>query len=220
MDLIELKANIRTTVGNGPARRLRQAGQIPAVFYGPETEPILLSVYTSDFEQVLKKSSIGQVLLNLVIKDGDTFAKTVMVKELQIHPVSRDFLHVDFYEIAMDRKIRVKVPVVTTGKAKGIEFGGILQIIRRELEVLCLPLETPQSIEIDITDLDMGDSIHIGEISQEVDIEFLEDANVTVVTVLIPKIEVEEEPVEEEIEEGEEVIAEEGEERPESGDKK
>ena len=219
MDLIELKANIRTAVGNGPARRLRQAGQIPAVFYGPETEPILLSVYTSDLEQVLKKSSIGQVLLNLVIKDGDTFAKTVMVKELQIHPVSRNFLHVDFYEIAMDRKIRVKVPVVTTGKPKGIEFGGILQIVRRELEVLCLPLETPQSIEIDITDLDMGDSIHIEDIYQESDIEFLEDANVTIVTVLTPKIEVEEEPIEEEEEEAEEEVAEEGEERPESGDK-
>ena len=220
MDLIELKANIRTAVGNGPARRLRQAGQIPAVFYGPETEPILLSVYNSDLEQVLKKSRIGQVLLNLVIKDGDTFAKTVMVKELQIHPVSRNFLHIDFYEIAMDRKIRVKVPVVTTGKTKGVELGGILQIIRRELEVLCLPLETPQSIEIDITDLDMGDSIHIGEISPEGDIEFLEDANRTVVTVLSPKIEVEEEPIEEEEEEAEEEVAEEKvEEASEAGDK-
>jgi large subunit ribosomal protein L25 len=219
LDLIELEANIRTTVGNGPARRLRQAGQIPAVFYGPGTEPILLSIDTSDFEQVLKKSSIGQVLLNLVIKDGDTFAKTVMVKELQIHPVSRNFLHIDFYEIAMDRKIRVKVPIVTTGKAKGIEIGGILQIIRRELEVLCLPLETPQSIEIDIADLDMGDSIHIGDIPQQGDIEFLEDADRAVITVLIPKIEAEEEPIEEEEEEGEEVVAEEGEERPESGDK-
>ena len=210
MDLIELKTNIRTTVGNGPARRMRGTGHIPAVLYGPHTEPVLLSVKISDLDQALKKGRSGQVLLNLVIyNNGETSTRPAMVKELQIHPVSRNFLHVDFYEIAMDRKIKVRVPVVTTGKSKGVELGGIMQIIRRELEVLCLPLEAPESIKIDITDLDMGDSIHVGEISQEGDIEFLEDANFTVVTILSPKIEVVEELIEEEEEEAEEVVAEE-----------
>ena len=216
MELIDLNTNIRKTVGNGPARRLRRAGQVPAVLYGPETESILLSVNTNDFEKVLKKSKTGQVLLNLIIKNGETFTRSAMVKELQIHPVSRNFLHIDFYEIAMDRKIRVKVPVVTTGQSKGVEVGGILQIIRRELEISCLPLEVPESIEIDITDLDMGDAIHVGEIAQANNMEFWEESNFTVVTILSPKIE---EKPEEEIEEeevAEEAVAQE-EEAPEVG---
>ncbi|RZB33919.1 MAG: large subunit ribosomal protein L25 [Desulfobacteraceae bacterium Eth-SRB2] len=220
MELIELKTNIRTTTGNGPARRLRQKGQIPAVLYGPGTESVLLSVNISDIDMVLKKGRIGQALLNLVIPDnGETSIKTVMVKELQIQPVSRNFLHIDFYEVAMDRKIMVNVPVTTTGKAKGVEVGGILQIVRRELEVQCFPLDVPKSIELDITDLDIGDSIHVGDISLQSGIEFLGEENFTVVTIVTPKIEEEEEAIEEEAEEGEAVIAEEGEEKRESGDK-
>jgi large subunit ribosomal protein L25 len=220
LELIELKTNIRTTTGNGPARRLRQKGQIPAVLYGPGTESVLLSVNISDIDRILKKGRIGQALLNLVIPDnGETSIKTVMVKELQIQPVSRNFLHIDFYEVAMDRKIMVNVPVTTTGKAKGVELGGILQIIRRELEVQCFPLDVPESIELDITDLDIGDSIHVGDISLQNEIEFLGDENFTVVTIVTPKIEEEEEAIEEEEEEGEAAIAEEGEEGPESGDK-
>lgn len=220
MNLIELKSKIRTTTGNGPARRLRMSGQVPAVLYGPKTESILLSVNKSDLELVFKKGGIGQVILNLVIqKNGETLTRPAMIKELQTHPVSRNFIHVDFYEIKMDRKITAKIPVVTTGKAKGVELGGFVQIIRRELEVQCLPLEVPESIEIDISDLDIGDSIHVGKIHLEGEIEFLDDDNYTVVTVLSPTIE-EEEPEEEEEEEAEEGVAEEGEETPEAGDEK
>lgn len=219
MELIELKATTRTTLGNGPARRMRQKGQMPAVLYGPETEPVLLSVNVSELEQVLKKGGIGQVLLNLVIHDnGETSSRPAMIKELQTHPVSRNFLHVDFYEIYMDRKIRVKIPVVTTGKSIGVELGGMLQTVRRELEVLCLPLEVPESIEIDITDLDMGDSVHVGDIPQKGDVEFLDDPHFTVVTILSPKIEAAEEPAEEEEEEVEETAAEKAARSPEADD--
>ena len=218
MELIELNANIRTTVGNGPARRLRQSGQLPAVLYGPGAETVLLSVNISDFDQVLKKSGASQLLLNLVIQDSETYTRSAMVKELQTHPVSRNFLHVDFYEIAMDRKIRVKVPIVTTGMAKGVELGGVLQIIRREIEVLCLPFEVPESFEIDIADLDIGDSIHVKDISPEGEIEFLEDEHFTVVTLLSPKLEEEEEPTEEEEEEEEAAVEGEVEEAPKAGD--
>jgi len=221
LELIELKTNIRATTGNGPARRLRQEGQIPAVLYGPRTEPALLSVNISDLDLVLKKERVGQILLNLVIRhNGETSTRTVMVKELQTHPVSRNFLHIDFYEVTMDRKIVVNVPVITTGKSKGVEIGGILQIIRRELEVQCLPLDVPKSIEVDITDLNIGDSVHVGDIPRQNEVEFLDDENFTVITIVIPKIEEEEEPVEEEEEEGEADIAEEGEEKPESDDEK
>ena len=215
MELIELKTNIRTTVGNGPARRLRQAGQIPAVLYGPKTESVLLSVNRNDFDLVLKKGRIGQIILNLVIQNnGETYNRPAMIKELQVHPVSRKFLHIDFYEIDMDRKITAGIPIVTTGTSVGVERGGILQIIRRELEVQCLPFEVPESIEIDITDLDMGDSVHVEDITLDGEVEFLGESNLTVVTVLTPKIE--EEPEEEEEVEEEEAEKEDGE-TPEAG---
>lgn len=206
MELIELKTNIRTSVGDGPARALRRNKQIPAVLYGRGTETVLLSVDISKLERVLKKSAVSQLLLNLVIQNGETYTKTAMVKELQTHPVSRDFLHIDFYEIAMERKIKVNVPVITKGKSEGVELGGMLQIIRRELEVLCLPLEIPESIEIDITDLGIGDSVHVNEISLEGDAEMQADVNFTVLTILSPKTAEEEEVSEEE--EGEEAAEE------------
>jgi len=192
------------------------SGQIPAVLYGPKTESVLLSVGKSDLEQVFKKGGIGQVVLNLVIqKNGETTTRPAMIKELQTHPVSRNFIHIDFYEIRMDQKITAKIPVVTTGTAKGVELGGILQIIRRELEVECLPLEVPDSIEIDISDLDIGDSIHVGQIRIEGEIEFLEEDDYTVVTVVSPKME--EEPEEEEEAEEEDAEKADGE-TPEAGD--
>jgi len=208
LELIELKAKIRTTVGNGPARVMRRQGQIPAVLYGPGTGTILLAVAANDLEQVLKKGKSGQVVLNLVIQNGETSTRPAMIKELQTHPLSRNFLHVDFYEIAMDRKINVNIPIVATGKSIGVENGGILQIVRRELEVLCLPFEIPETIEIDVSDLDIGDSVHVSDISLEGDVEFLGDAHFTIVTVLTPRVE-EEVVEEEELEEDEEAVEEE-----------
>ena len=90
--------------------------------------------------------------MNLIVENGETFNRPAMIKEVQRKPLSREFLHVDFYEIDMHRKIVVPIPVVTTGKCKGVEAGGMLQIIRRELEVMCLPTQIPAAIEIDISD--------------------------------------------------------------------
>lgn len=207
MEKLQLTATVRKTIGNGPARVLRRAGSIPAVLYGPDTAPILLSVNIHEFEQVLKNRNINQMLLNLVVQNGEAFTKTVMIKELQTHPVSHNLLHVDFYEISMTRKIRVDVPVVTRGKSIGEENGGIVQIVRRELEVLCLPGEIPESIAIDITNLDIGDAVHVDEIQLQENVEISDDTNFTVVTVISPKAEVEE--VEEEAPEGEEEAEEE-----------
>jgi len=162
-----------------------------------------LSVNIKDVEQALKKGSIGQIILNLVIQNGKKVTKPAMIKELQTHPVSGNFIHVDFYEIDMKRQIRVMVPIVTRGISKGVELGGMLNIVRREVEIFCLPGDIPESIEIDITDLDIGDAIHIDDISLGSDIEVASDVNFTVVTVLSPKIEEAEEEVEEELEEAE-----------------
>lgn len=201
MSLIDLKATIRQSTGNGPARRLRALGELPAILYGRDTEPIKLSVSVSDLEKAFKTANIGQALFNLKIENGKAVTKTAMIKELQRQPVSGNFLHVDFYEVAMDRKITVSVPIVTVGKCVGVEMGGILQVVRRELDVLCLPNQIPDSIEVDVSDLDVGDSVHVDEIPVEGDIEIPSDTNFTVITVLSPKME--EEEVEEELEEEE-----------------
>ncbi|MEE8542014.1 MAG: 50S ribosomal protein L25/general stress protein Ctc [Desulfobacterales bacterium] len=200
MEFLELKVNKRKSVGNGPARVLRREKKTPAVLYGPQIESILLTVNNADLENAIKKSKGGQVFINLMIQNGKAVNHYAMIKELQTHPVSGDFLHVDFYEIALERKIKVGVPVVTKGKSKGVELGGVLQLVRRELEVSCLPAQIPEAIEIDITDLDIGDSVHVEEIHLEGDVEFEADVNFTVVTVLSPKVEEEEEEVEEEAE--------------------
>jgi len=212
LELLELNALVRKTVGNGPARALRREGRFPAVLYGPQTDSILLSVNTKEFEQTLKQGKSGQVLINLVIQNGERITQPVMLKELQSHPISGDFLHADFLKIAMDRKINVMVPITIRGKSVGVEVGGLLQLIRRQLEISCLPLMVPESIEVDITDLNIGDSLHVNEIQTEENIEIVADTNFTVLTVTAPAKEEVEVSEEEELEEGEEADEEETEE--------
>jgi large subunit ribosomal protein L25 len=207
LEQININVTVRETTGNSPARGLRRDGSMPAVLYGPNTEPILLSVNIKELEQILKKGNIGSIIFNLIIQNGKKITKPAMIKELQSHPVSGNYLHVDFYEIDMKRKINVMIPVVAKGKAKGVELGGLLQVVRRELEVLCLPGDIPHAFEIDISDLDVGEAIHVEDLKLGDNIEFLADPSLAVVTVLSPKAEAVE--AEEEAEEAEE--AEEGE---------
>lgn len=201
MEQLELKTKVRKTIGNGPARALRREGRFPAVLYGPKTEPILLSVEVRDFEQVLKSGNVGQLLLSLIIQNGQETTRPAMIKELQSNPVTGRFLHVDFYEIDLTRKIRVGIPVVAIGTPVGVELGGMLQIVRREVDVLCLPTQIPETIEVDVTNLEIGDSIHVQEIQPEGDVEIPSDVNYTVITILAPKVEAEPEEEGEELEE-------------------
>lgn len=201
MEIHALKAQPRNSTGKGTARSLRRDGRIPAVLYGPDIESMPLSVSIYDIEQLLKKINYAQALLKLQIEDGKTPEKTVMIREIQTEPLSQNYRHLDLYELDMKRKQTVTVPVVTIGESKGVEAGGILQIIRRELDVHCLPTDIPEQITIDISDLDIGESIHVDEINLEGDVEIPFDANFTIVTVVAPKL-VEE--AEEEAEEGEE----------------
>ena len=192
-------------MGNGPARSLRRSGQMPAVLYGPKMEPVLLAVNIKDLEQVIKQGNAFQVILNLVIQNGKKMTKAAMIRELQTHPVSGNFLHVDFYEIDMKRQIKVMVPVITKGQSVGVELGGLLNIVRREIELYCLPGDIPEAVEIDITNLDIGDSVHIEDIPLGENVEVSADVNYTVVTVLSPKVEAEAvEEEEAELEPGEE----------------
>jgi large subunit ribosomal protein L25 len=196
LEFLELKAKPRTTKGNSPARALRRDGAIPAVIYGPGKASVALSVNVYDLEQALKGAGGRQIFVDLAIEGGET--RKAMLKELQRHPVNGSFIHADFYEVALDRKMRVMIPVTTVGKCQGVEMGGMLQIIRRELEALCFPTDIPDEIEIDITELDMGESVHVEDITLEGDVELVHDVNFTVLTILAGREE------EEEVEEGEE----------------
>ncbi len=211
MEFFELATKLRTTRGNSPARALRRDGYLPAVIYGPGKETIALSVSVYDMEQVIKKTKTLQVFVNLAIEGQGI--RTAMLKELQRHPVSGNFIHADFYEVAMDRKINVMIPIVTVGQSKGVELGGMLQIIRHEVEAFCIPSNIPEVIEIDITDLDIGESVHVEDIELEGDVEILHDVNFTILTVLSIRKAEEEEGEEGEETEGE-AEAEEGAEEP------
>ena len=212
MELVELKAEVRTTTGNGPARVLRREGKIPAVLYGPKTKPVMLAVGIKDLETALKMGKASHGLMTLAVQSGKKAKRAVMLQELQTNPVSHDFLHADFYEIDVNRPIHVNVPVRVTGKSKGVEAGGILQVVRWELEAVCLPDRLPAAFEIDVTELEVGDSVHVEEIPLSEGVEIPHETNFTVVTVVSPKMEVvaEEEIEEEELEGEEGEAAEEG----------
>ena len=194
-------------MGNGPARELRRDGKVPAILYGPKTDSVKLIIDKIDLEPIFKSGAVAQKLLKLEV-EGIGGGRNVMIKEMQRHPVSHKLLHLDLYEVSMDQKIKVMVPVATTGHCKGVELGGMLQIIRRELEVFCRPDQIPENITIDITDLDIGDSFHVEELQLDGNIEVPADVNFTILTILSTKAE---EAEGEEAEEGEEEGAEAGE---------
>jgi large subunit ribosomal protein L25 len=162
---------------------------IPAVLYGPITPPVMLAVTAMDFEHVVQKGNIRRTIFSLNVEGGSDAAKPAVVKELQRSPVSGKFLHVDFYEIDMRRKLRVMVPVVIKGKAKGEEDGGMLQIIKREIAVLCLPSEIPDALEVDVTELGIGGTLHVKDIALPGGVELPPGVNYTVLTVVSPKAE-------------------------------
>jgi large subunit ribosomal protein L25 len=200
LELINFSVKPRTTKGDGPAKALRREGAAPAVLYGPKSEPVMLSVDCHAMDLLLKTASIGQTLLNVQIEGGGA-PKPVIIKEMQRNVLTGEILHVDFYEVDMDRKITVQIPIVTAGKCKGVEMGGMLQIIRREVDVLCYPNQIPDQLEVDITALDVGESVHVEDLPLAEGLEIPHEANFTLLTILAAKAEVEE--VEEE--EGEEV---------------
>ncbi|MCU0591192.1 MAG: 50S ribosomal protein L25 [Desulfobacterales bacterium] len=185
----ELNATIRKTTGNGPARSLRRDGMFPAILYGPGTQPILLTVNVREFDHAVQKGNIRRTIFALNIQNGATLTKPAVIKEIQRHPVSGRFLHVDFYEIDMQRKLRVMVPIMPKGKAKGEEFGGMMQIIEREIEVFCLPGEIPDALELDVADLGIGDALHVKDIALPAGVELPAGVNYTVVTVVSQKAE-------------------------------
>jgi len=189
MERLVLTAELREGRGKGAARKLRAKGLIPAILYGPRTQPIPLTVSRKELSKALRTEAGGNVLIDLEIKDGDLPSrKVVMLKEVQYDYLGKEILHTDFYEVAMDVMITVEVPIHLVGRPEGAKLGGILDQIRRVVEIQCLPGDIPNSIEVDVSSLKIGDSIHISDIKFEKG-KILTDPEETVATVLAPIVE-------------------------------
>jgi large subunit ribosomal protein L25 len=180
-----LTAKLRQGKGKQFARRVRHQGMIPAVLYGPGKESRNLEVNPTDLTRAISTKAGENTLIDLTV-EGET-ARIVLVREIQVDPISREYLHADLYEVPMDKKIRVPVPVMIRGEALGVKEGGVLDQIIREIEVSCLPTEIPEQLEIDVSALKIGGAAHAREIPMPPGVEILIDADQTVATVVAPR---------------------------------
>lgn len=217
----KLTATVRKETGKEVAGRLRKKGMLPAVVYGHKIASIPLTIDLKQLKHLIKGEKSEHKLFDLSIEgNGGPTEKTVMIKELQIDPAKRHYLHVDFFEVAMDEEVTISILIKLTGEAEGVKIGGVLQQVRRELEIRCLPSHIPDSLEFDVSLLNIGDSVHLKDLQLPSGVKVLEDVDLTIATVLSPTIEKEvEEEVPEEAEE-EKAAAEEGEEKKVDEEKK
>ena len=189
-----LSGEVREGSGKGVARKLRAAGRIPAVVYGKGKAGSNITVDPTELEKLLHASGSGMnTLIDLSVGGGHT---TVLVKELQREPVRGGYLHADFFEVDLTAKVQVDVPIHFVGKAKGLEFGGILDHPVRELEVECLPRAIPDAIEVDVTALEIGDSIHVREVTVPEGVRVLTEGDLSVASMVPPTAEEEPEVTE------------------------
>ncbi len=191
MEEIILKATKREKVGKRLSF-LRRQGFIPCVIYGETREVYPLKIEKREFLKILHTHRLESSIFGLLIIDGKkSIKKEVMIKEIQYHPVRGDILHVDFYIVSLKKIIRVKVPLLIKGDAIGVkQQGGVLNRLFWELEVECLPKDVPKEIELDISDLKVGDSVYIRDLKIPDGVKILEDPEGIALTILAPKEEV------------------------------
>ncbi len=199
MRQVSFTVEVRKKTGKEAAKKLRKQGLIPAILYGPQTDPVPLTVRLNELKKILLRHRGEQIIFNLTVQgNGQSTQKMALIKELQYHPVTDEIIHADFYEVRMDRPVEVDVPVEIVGKAKGVERGGLLEVLMHEITVSCLPDRIPDKIEIDVSELDVGDTLHIRDLTPPEGVSFAEDPEAPVVTI----VEVEEEGAGEEEAEG------------------
>jgi large subunit ribosomal protein L25 len=187
-----LKGQVRTRFGKGVARRLRQQRLIPAVVYGGSSGPMAVTVNPVEMLKLLGTGAGENVLITLSLEGDAERSRTVILKELQRDPVRWEPLHADFFEISMKRKIRVQVPLKLVGEAVGVKMrAGILEQHLREVSVECLPGAIPSHIQVDVSRLDLGHTIHVSELTVGEDIRVLDDPARPVVAVMIQRVAVE-----------------------------
>jgi large subunit ribosomal protein L25 len=194
MKSVPLNAFVRSVNGRAEVKKLRDAGRVPATIYGRLNKPENLELVARELGDLIKHSLSENILVDLAV---DKTKRLALVQEVQHHPLSRKVLHVDFHEVAENEMVTVMVPVETTGEAVGVKTGGgVLEHITFKLKVRALPKNLPEQILIDVSALEVGKSIHLGEIKAPEGVEIMGKKSTTVVAVAMPKTEVEAVPAE------------------------
>jgi large subunit ribosomal protein L25 len=193
MKSVPLKAYPRTQVRRGEVKKLRTSGRVPAVIYGRQAKPQNLEVSAKEFGDLIHHSASENLLVDLSVENDARAKRLALVQEIQHYPLDGKVLHVDFHEVAENEKVTVQVPVETVGEAAGVKnSGGVLEHILFKLKVRSLPKDLPEQIIIDVSSLELGKAIHIGEIKLSDGVEILGDKNIPVVSVAMPRTEEEE----------------------------
>ncbi len=217
MELQTLDARVRTNRKKGAARKERAAGRIPGVIYGEGQEAVSISLDGREFVRLLHGAGGEHAVVELKMENAPDKGGPAMLREVQHHPLRDDVLHVDFQRIRLDRKIVTYVPIHLEGKAKGLTEGGVLDYQLREVEVECLPVDVPEYLELDITELEIGHSLHVSDLKAPDKVTLITEPERAVVTMLAPRVTVEEEEAEEEGPAEPEVVGEESGEGEEEG---
>lgn len=184
---VTLSVESRDTRGKGAARRLRRRGLVPGVVYGGGREATPIAIDVAGFERLLETSHGGVNTLIDLAGDSAASGRTVIAKELQREAVRGALTHIDFYEVDLATKMEVSVPIHLVGTPEGVVNGGVLDQQQREIVLLCLPDGIPDEIEADVSGMELGDSLHIEDLSFPAGVEVATDENLTVATVLIPR---------------------------------
>jgi large subunit ribosomal protein L25 len=182
-----LAAKTRDQKGKQAAKRLRRENRLPAIFYGPGASSMMLTVDYKELDKIITKTSGENVIIGLQIEsEKGSDSKIVILKELHSDPVKRNYLHADFYEISMDKELTLEIALHFINIPKGVVNGGMLQPIRRELTVSCLPDKLVDFIEVDVSGLDIGQSLHIREITLPDGLKSELDPDLPIATVIAP----------------------------------
>lgn len=186
MKAVALTAYPRTLTRRGGSKKLRNAGRIPAVIYGAQNQPRTVELVTKELDLLIKQSVSETLLIDLNVDGG---AKALaLVQEVQHHPLSGKVLHIDFHEVSPTETVTITVPVETTGTAVGVKTGGgVLEHVLFKLKVRATPQNLPEVIYVDVSNLEVGKALHIGEITAPTGVEILGDKNIPVVSVSAPK---------------------------------
>ena len=191
MATASLAATPRSATGKGAARSLRRDGQVPAIIYGHAREAQSLAINTRELERLLNRVSAETTVIELSL---DGRVTRTLIREIQRHPFKRTIIHVDFQELVAGEKVTVDVPIVIVGTAAGVREGGILDQVMRELSVEVDPMNIPNHIDVDVTELTIGHSVHVSDLVLPEGVTVLDDPDATVAVVSAPKV-VEETPV-------------------------
>jgi large subunit ribosomal protein L25 len=185
---VTIQARKRTAVGSSRVKQLRKQGVTPAILYGPHHPPEFLQVGEKQLEGVIHGAFGQNVLVDLQIEaDGKTVNRLALLKDVQQHPVEDTILHVDFYEVSMTEKLRTAVAVHSVGEPEGVKTGGgVLEHVMRELHVECLPKDLPEVINVDVSALQVGQSLRVGDIQPPTGVTFLDDKEQAVFIVAAP----------------------------------